>query len=260
MPLSAMTITDDHKLTITEDDIRRARRRVRRESKIAYIQKRLNIKGSLVPVSGMASHPHPAQRADWYRTLLKALRGRRFDDNKGRSQVIFLSSDPRAPVLVTPELVENMVGVYGDKIDDVDPCGERDAKNSPIVRSFLSKCWIRKGEYQQWDTGAYGAATRTLKWGFDDPSGRFNRDDEMIVPVYLQKARDKLRGLDRKAWPGVVKMDRLLEMGWAKSINEAARFIEQWEPLGNSTYKNAHIDRLRKLCARLQKECAKGPA
>jgi hypothetical protein len=256
MPLS--TITDDYKPTITEDDIRRARRRVRRESKIAYIQKRLSIKG-WVSVSGKASHPAPARTAGWYRTFLKALRGRRFDDNKGRSQVYFLSSDPRAPVRVTPELVENMVGVHGDKIDDVDPSGERDPKHSPIVRSFLSKCWIRKGTYQQWDTG--WAAIQRLKWGFDDLGGRFHQDDEIIVPEWLQKARDKLPGLDRKAWPRIVKMDRLLEMGWATSFSDAARMVCQNQPrLGIGWQEATDIDRCRKLCARLQKERAKGPA
>src|SRR5262249_60404982 len=119
---------------ITDDDIRHAHRRARRESKVRYIQKRLSIKG-WVSISGMASDPSSTRTADWYRAFLKALRGRRFDDKSNRSQVFFLSSDPRAPVRVTPELVEDMVGIYGDKIDDVDPSGERDLSHSPIVRS-----------------------------------------------------------------------------------------------------------------------------
>jgi hypothetical protein len=131
-------------MTVTDDDIRFARRRARRERRIASIQKSLSIKGSWVPVSGRGSHSTPDQTANWYRAFLRALRGRRFDDNKGRSQVMFLSSDPRAPMRATPELVEDMVGIFGDKIDDVDPNGERRPENSPIVRSFLAKCWERR--------------------------------------------------------------------------------------------------------------------
>jgi hypothetical protein len=237
--------------TITDDDIRFARRRARRERRIASIQKSLSVKGSWSPMFGMASHPEPAQTAGLYCAFLKALRGRRFDNNKGRSQVIFLSSDPRAPVRVTPEFVENMVGIYGDKIDD---------ENSPIVRSFLSKCWIRKEAYQQWDTGTYEAATQPLKWGFDDPLGQFNQDDEIIVPEWLLKARDDLRGLDFKAWSGVVKMIRLLDMGQAKSANDAATRVEEWDPGRFGHSKEADITRLRKLCARLLKKRETGSA
>jgi hypothetical protein len=238
-------------LTITDDDIRQARRRARRESKVAYVQKRLATKGSWVATSGIATQLDLAQTANRYRAILKALQGRRFDDDKGRSRVLFLSLDPRAPVRVTPELVENVVTIYGDKIDDNDPNGERDPKNSPIVRSFLSKLWIKQEAYRQWDTGA---ATQRLKWEFDDTYGRFNRDDEIIVPEWLLKARNGLRGLDGKAWGRTVKMIQLLDMGWATSFLDAAEFIEESEPLGGGYSKDADITRLRKLCSGLLKK------
>jgi hypothetical protein len=119
---------------------------------------------------------------------------------------------------------------------------------------------LGKEAYRQWDPGTYRAATQLLKWEFDDSQGRFSRDDEIIVPEDLQKARDKLTGTDRKAWPTIVKMYHLIEMGWATSATNAARIVCTSQKEIGIGMIDADIDRCRKLYSRLQKELEKGPA
>jgi hypothetical protein len=150
----------------------RAWQRELQGARIERLKKRLSINGRFAPVLGLASNLEPSRRADWYRQFLEAVRGRRFDHN-GRSQIIFLSSDPRirwqslaalrmdhsdpggsTSWRVNPSLVEDIVALYGSKIDDADPDGARSPNNSAIVRVFLSQCWILNRVYRGWANDA----------------------------------------------------------------------------------------------------------
>jgi hypothetical protein len=127
-----------------------------------------------------------------------------------------------------------------------------DAKKSGHTRTLPQT--ISNATVSPWTVVKFTPGRLDEPGGFDDPRGRFKRGDEVPVPEWLLKAKDGLRGTDRKAWPRVVKMHQLIEMDLAKTPAEAARMVcEGWERVGISLNPSADIDRCRKLYSRLKK-------
>jgi hypothetical protein len=100
-----------------------------------------------------------------------------------------------------------------------------------------------------------------IKWQYDDAYGRFKKGDPIIIPEYLLKAQKNLKGTELLAWPRIVEMAALMEMGLAKTANDAAvRVCMGRPPINPCTSEQAAIDCCRKLYKRLQRDREKGPA